>query len=53
MFRTGGLIFRKAVVTSTGTVWYMSTCTVQPGSSECGFTGTTIKGFIRYPSLKY
>jgi len=36
MFRTRGLIFRKTVVTSTGTV-YLSACVVQSDTSECGY----------------
>jgi hypothetical protein len=38
MFRTRGLIFRKTAVTRTGTVQNMSTGTVQPGSSKCGWS---------------
>ena len=48
MFQTRGLIYRKAVVTSTGTVQHMSTCMVHPGTSEYDYAEITIKGFIRF-----
>ena len=31
----------------------MSTCMVHPGTSEYDYAEITIKGFIRYPSIKY
>ena len=36
MFLTGGFIFRPSAVATTGTVQYMSTCAVHPGSSYYG-----------------
>jgi len=52
MFRTQGLIFRKTVVISTGTV----KCMVHPGASKCGCAGITIKGvnkIYRYTVFKF
>ena len=53
MFRTKGFIYRKTVVTSTGTVSYISTCTVQIGTSEYGYAKITIEGFKQYVNIKY
>jgi hypothetical protein len=36
MFLTGGFIFRQTAVATTGTVQYMSTCALHPGSSHYG-----------------
>jgi len=36
MFRTPGIIFKKTVATSTGTVWWTSVSMVHPGSSKYG-----------------
>jgi len=37
MFLTGGFIFRQTAIATTGTVQYISTCAVHPGSSYYGF----------------
>ena len=49
MFRTQGLIYRKTVVTSTGTVQYMSICMVHPGSLKCGCGEITIRDVNKIP----
>jgi len=51
LFRTQKPIFRKAVLISTGTVQYMCTCMVQPGSSKCSFDGIAMKDTIRYVGI--
>jgi len=48
MFQTKGLIFRKTVVTRTGTVQHMSTCMVNPATSEYDYAEITIKGVFLY-----
>jgi len=34
-------------------VRYMSTCVVQPGTSECGYAEIRVNIFIRFLDIKY
>lgn len=34
-------------------VYYMSACVVQSGSSRYGFAGATIRGVVRYVCIKF